>query len=186
MRYLLAEALLDSHVQRDFDMIIIDSPPRLTTSHIQALCASTHILIPTILDRLAGDAVARYVDQVATHTLGPPGDKTRAICPKLSLLGVVCSIVPNLPNRDLSGPLNVLRQSLVGSRIPVHIFPEECLIRQRTPYRDCAGERIAYAAVGTAQPYEELRREVDRLGDEIARMMGVMGKGWSRRDAEPH
>jgi hypothetical protein len=35
VRYLLAEALLDPHVQRDYDLIIIDSPPRLTTSHVQ-------------------------------------------------------------------------------------------------------------------------------------------------------
>jgi chromosome partitioning protein len=186
VRYLLAEALLDPHVQRDYDLIIIDSPPRLTTSHVQALCASTHILIPTILDRLSGDAVARYVDQVATHTLGPPGDRTRAICPKLNLLGVVCDMVPNMPNWDLSGPINVLQQSLVGSRMPVHIFPEECFIRQRPPYRDCAGERIAYAAVDRAQAYEQLRDEVDRLGGEIARIIGVTGKGWSQREVERH
>jgi len=184
VRYLLAEALLDPHVQQDYDLIIIDSPPRLTTSHIQALCASTHILIPTILDRLSGDAVARYVDQVATHTLGPPGYKDRAICPKLNLLGVVCDMVPNYPNWDLSGPVNVLRQSLVGSRIPVHIFPEDCFIRQRPPYRDCAGERIAYAAVEQSQPYQHLRAEVDRLGKAIASMLGVTGKGWCRREAE--
>lgn len=180
VRYLLAEALHGSKVQQDYDLIIIDSPPRLTTSHVQALCASTHVLVPTILDRLSGDAVARYVDQVATHTLGPQGDKARAICPHLNLLGVVCDMVPNMPNWDLTGPVNVLRQSLVGSRLPVHIFPEDCFIRQRPPYRDCAGERIAYAAVGQAQPYQQLREEVDRLGDQIASMIGATGKGWVR------
>ncbi len=184
VRYLLAEALLDPRVQRDYDVVIIDSPPRLTTSHVQALCASTHILVPTILDRLAGDAVARYVDQVATHTLGPHGDRSRAISPKLNLLGVVCTLVPNFANLDLSGPLNVLRESLADSRMPVHIFGENCVIKQRPPYRECAGERIAYAAVDRSEPYQELRKEVDRLGDQVALMMGVAGKGWVRREAE--
>jgi chromosome partitioning protein len=180
VRYLLAEALHDPQVQQDYDLIIIDSPPRLTTAHVQALCASTHLLIPTILDRLSGDAVARYVDQVATHTLGPPGDTSRAICPHLSLLGIVCDMVPRMHNWELTGPVNVLRQSLVGSRLPVHILPEDCFIRQRPPYRGCAGERIAYAAVEQARPYQQLREEVDRLGDEIARMIGATGKGWVR------
>jgi chromosome partitioning protein len=180
VRYLLAEALLNASVQQEYDLVIIDSPPRLTTSHIQGFCAATHILVPTILDRLSGDAVARYLDQVATHVLGPPSDSSRAICPKLNVLGVVCNMVPNMPNWDISGPVNVLRQSLVGSRLPVHILPEDCFIRQRPPYRECAGERIAYAASERSQPYQQLRDEVDRLGDEIGRRMGVVGKGWVR------
>jgi chromosome partitioning protein len=94
LRYLLAEALLDPHVQANFDLIIIDAPPRLTPSHIQAMCASTHLLIPTILDGLSGDAVARYLDQIATHKLGLPGASKLAICPYLQPIGVVCTLVP--------------------------------------------------------------------------------------------
>jgi chromosome partitioning protein len=184
VRYLLAEALLDPRVQRDYDIVVIDSPPRLTSSHVQALCASTHILVPTILDRLSGDAVARYVDQIATHKLGPSRDETLAICPKLGLLGVVCTMVPNQPNLDLSGPLNVLRESLADSRIPVHIFPKECMIRQRPPYRECAGERIAYAAIEKSTSYQDLRNEVDHLGDQISHMIGVTGRGWLRRESQ--
>ena len=42
------------------------------------------------------------------------------------------------------------------------------------------GELIAYAAITQADAYERLRAEVDRLGDEIARMMGVTGQRWMR------
>lgn len=81
VRYLMAEALLDPHVQQDYDMVIIDSPPRLTTSHVQALCTSTHILVPTILDRLSGDAVARYVDQTLPTRWGRLATSPRQFAP---------------------------------------------------------------------------------------------------------
>jgi chromosome partitioning protein len=180
LRYRLAEALLHPQVQNNFDLIIIDSPPRLAPSHIQAMCASTHLLVPTILDGLAGDAVARYLDQVAIHKLGPPGDSSRAICPNLQPIGVVCTLLPN--NRtNLEGPLNVLGGRIAAAQLTPDIVPEECFIRQRPPYREHAGERIAYAAVANDQAHRQLREEVDRLGDWIAPKLGAAPRGWRRR-----
>ena len=180
VRYLLAEALLDPQVQANFDLIIIDAPPRLTTSHLQAMCASTHLLIPTVLDGLAGDLVARYLDQVAIHKLGLPGDASRAICPHLQPIGVVCTLLPN-NNRNLSGPLNVLRERIAAARLNPDILPEACFIRQRPPYRDCAGEKIAYAATANNEDYRDLREEVDRLGDLLAPWLGAIARGWARK-----
>jgi chromosome partitioning protein len=182
VRYLLAEALLDPLVRANFDLVIIDSPPRLTPSHIQAMCASTHLLVPTILDGLAGDAVARYLDQVATHKLGPPGNASRAICPDLQPIGVVCTLLPP-GNADLTGRLNVLRGRIAAARLNPDIVPQDCFIRQRSPYRDHAGERIAYAATPRDQVHRDLRDEVDRLGDWIAPKIGAEARGWSRREA---
>lgn len=180
VRYLLAEALLDPQVQANFDLIIIDSPPRLTTSHIQGMCAATHLLIPTILDGLSGDAVARYLDQVATHKLGLPGDASRAICPYLQPIGVVCTLLPNT-HRDLCGPLQELRGRIAAARLNPDIVPEDCFIRQRPPYRDHAGERIAYAATSRDENHRDLRDEVDRLGDWIAPKLGADQRGWRRK-----
>jgi len=181
VRYLLAEALLDPLVRANFDLVIIDSPPRLTPSHIQAMCASTHLLVPTILDGLAGDAVARYLDQVATHKLGPPGNASRAVCPHLQPIGVVCTLLPP-GNADLTGRLNVLRGRIAAARLTPDIVPQDCFIRQRAPYRDHAGERIAYAATSNNQDHQALRDEVDRLGDWIASKLGAEPRGWRRRE----
>ena len=181
VRYLLAEALLDPLVRANFDLVIIDSPPRLTPSHIQAMCASTHLLVPTILDGLAGDAVARYLDQVATHKLGPPGNASRAVCPHLQPIGVVCTLLPP-GNTDLTGRLNVLRGRIAAARLTPDIVPQDCFIRQRAPYRDHAGERIAYAATSNNQDHQALRDEVDRLGDWIASKLGAEPRGWRRRE----
>lgn len=178
-RYLLAEALLDEQTQNSYDIVIIDAPPRLTTSHVQALCASTHLLIPTILDRLSVDAVARYADQVAVHKLGPLNDPSRAICPNLVPLGVVCTVVPNT-TRDLSGPVNTLVQSLAEARISPQVI--ENVIRHRPEYRDAAGEMIVYASASNAQGYRALREEVDNLGDMLAQKMGAGTRGWIRHE----
>jgi chromosome partitioning protein len=55
IRYRLSHALLSDAVLENFDVILIDAPPRLTTATVQALCASTHVLIPTVLDPLSAD-----------------------------------------------------------------------------------------------------------------------------------
>jgi chromosome partitioning protein len=166
-------------VQADFDLVIIDAPPRLTTGHVQAMCASTHVLIPTILDSLSGDAVARYVDQIATHKLGPEGDAGVAICPQIAPLGVVCTMVPT-GRRDLSGDINLLAQRLAAARFSTQLLPQECFIKQRPLYRESAGNLIAYAATSEAADHRDLRDEVGKLGDHIAQMMGATGRGWLR------
>jgi chromosome partitioning protein len=178
LRYLLAEALLHPQVQANYDLVIIDAPPRLTTAHMQSMCASTHLLIPTILDGLTGDSVARYLDQVATHKLGLPGDTRRAICPFIQPIGIVCTLLPNTP-RNLSGPLTDLKNRIAAARLQPQIFEEACFIRQRPPYRDCAGERIAYASLARNEAYSDLRDEVDNLGYTVAERMGAIGRGWT-------
>jgi chromosome partitioning protein len=181
LRYLLAEALLHPQVQTNFDLVIIDSPPRLTPSHIQAMCASTHLLIPTILDGLSADAVARYLDQVATHRRGPPGDTSRAICPYLQPIGVVCTLVPN-DRSNLEGPLRELNQRIAAAPLRPDIVPEECFIRRRLLYREYAGERIAYAALSNDEDHRKLREEVDRLGVWLAPRLGAQLRGWTSRE----
>ena len=64
VRYTLAEVLHTRPVRDAFDLIIIDCPPRLTTSEIQAFCAASHLLIPTIMDRASAEAVTSLCHQV--------------------------------------------------------------------------------------------------------------------------
>lgn len=64
IRFRLAEVLHDPVVRNAFSVIIIDSPPRLTTGAIQALAAGTHLLIPTVMDAPSAEAVVSFVRQV--------------------------------------------------------------------------------------------------------------------------
>ena len=92
IRYHLAELLLSDEVQRRYDRIIIDAPPRLTTAHVQALAASTHVLIPTVLDQLSGEAVGSFVDQIISHS---------KLWPHLKIIGVVGSMTKFGQNKNL-------------------------------------------------------------------------------------
>ncbi len=172
LRYKLAETFHDPAVQANFDIIIIDAPPRLTTAHIQALCASTHLLIPTILDQLSGDAIARYADQIALH---------KSISPYLEIIGVVGTVVPS--NVSLRSQIENLEARLTEARLVPHILPEACFIHQRALYRDTAGEQIAYLSESNSQGFRDLRVEVDALGRIVAEAINWQTRGWRPNEA---
>ena len=182
VRFLLAETLLHPRTQQSYDLVIIDAPPRLSTSHVQALCAAKYVLIPTILDGLSSDAVGRYLEQIATHKLGPPDAPGVLLCPVIEPIGVVCNLRP--ANVNLAGRIGELKERLAPARLQTDILPEDCFIRVRSQFRDEAGDRIAYLADTKFQPYRELREEIDRLGSTVADRMGMTaGPGrWSYVD----
>jgi Mrp family chromosome partitioning ATPase len=51
VRYRLARALLSDYVKETHKLVIIDAPPRMTLGFINGLCTSTHLLVPTVVDR---------------------------------------------------------------------------------------------------------------------------------------
>lgn len=63
IRYRLARALLHPHIQRTYQRIIIDAPPRVTTGFVNGVCASTHLIVPTVLDRVSATAVGVFAHQ---------------------------------------------------------------------------------------------------------------------------
>ena len=148
--------------------MIINSPPRLTTSHIQAMCASTHLLIPTILDGLSGDAVARYLDQVAAHKLGSPGDAESRHLPPLATNRCCLHLVTN-PDANLDGRLNELRSRIAAARSEARYITQRLLHSPADPIpRITRANLIAYASTSNDKHHQDLREEVDELGDWIA------------------
>jgi chromosome partitioning protein len=64
IRYNLARVLQSSEVQRNFQRVIIDAPPRMTTGFVNALCASTHLVVPFVLDILSAERVGIFLRMV--------------------------------------------------------------------------------------------------------------------------
>jgi chromosome partitioning protein len=54
--------LSSDFVQKGFDVVIIDTPPRICAATANALCAATHVLMPTILDTVSSRAVLRSTE----------------------------------------------------------------------------------------------------------------------------
>lgn len=62
IRFNTQKYLSSPHVQTSYDIVIIDTPPRICAATANALCAATHVLMPTILDTVSSRAVFRSVE----------------------------------------------------------------------------------------------------------------------------
>lgn len=187
IRYFTAKFALSDAVKQDFDMVIIDAPPRLTTAFIQALCASSHVVIPTVLDPLSAGAVGSFLDQVIEN---------RDIWPHLRVLGVVGTMTrwdigdrmarsPNIPPaftfaeqagmQAVKSAIERLKDTHGGRNVDVEILPASTFIQERSILGRAAGRRIAYAASShtKAEQFQirRVRTQFQRLGEEIARRL---------------
>jgi cellulose biosynthesis protein BcsQ len=85
LMYRLCSLLKGSAYQEKYGVVLIDCPPRLTTGSINALCASTHLLVPTTLDDMSAQAAEYFLSQVSRMNT--------TVFPRLKVIGVVPSIV---------------------------------------------------------------------------------------------
>jgi cellulose biosynthesis protein BcsQ len=83
VRYLLRHVLHSSVVQRHYDAVLLDCPPRLTAAAINAFLAADFLLIPTPLDRMCIEAVPRLLRWVR--------ERQQRLMSNINILGVVIS-----------------------------------------------------------------------------------------------
>src|SRR5215471_11045610 len=50
---------------REISSVIIDAPPRITTGFVNALCASTYLVVPFVLDRLSAERVGQTLERIS-------------------------------------------------------------------------------------------------------------------------
>jgi chromosome partitioning protein len=160
-RYWLAETLLSDDYQT-FDRVIIDAPPRLMTASVQALCASNHVIIPTILDGLCVEAVDTFLVQLREHQ-------------QLWRMPLQASIVPTMTssNVDQVAERDALKQlqdivSKHGSMCMV--VPKIAFIRSDQLLSRAAGKRIAYSEDRRDKAHQELRQNFHNLATALERM----------------
>lgn len=93
IRLLLREALHDPEITRQFDYVLLDCPPRMTTAAINALAASDFVLIPVQLDAMSSRALPEFLRSLS-----------RLHQPLLRDLDVL-SVVANLVSMRLGKPI---------------------------------------------------------------------------------
>ncbi|MGH6815089.1 MAG: ParA family protein [Hyphomicrobiaceae bacterium] len=166
IRYNLARVLHDDFVQCEFQRVIIDAPPRITAGFINALCTSTHLLVPTVLDRLSVDGVGSFLKDV---------NKLKGnLFPRLQLLGVVGNMKrTSSPKHERSEveALLELKRLLRTEQGSDHYLLEQALIPRKESIARAAGLGIVYpeikdlirplgeAVFESAPPRRELRYE---------------------------
>ncbi|MBT9446950.1 MAG: ParA family protein [Hyphomonadaceae bacterium] len=89
VRFSLRNRLRSPEFRSQFDLIVIDTGPRLTTGAIGALAAATHLLVPTTIDGRSVEAAERFLRRVAVF-------KRKGVCPNLQVLGCVATLTSGL------------------------------------------------------------------------------------------
>jgi cellulose biosynthesis protein BcsQ len=160
MPYFLAKLLLDEGVQKKYDRVFIDAPPRLSTACVQALCASTHVLIPTVMDTLSAEAVVTFAKELEVQ-------KKEGLTPYLRYMGVVGSM---LPANNVNFPVPTmmsLTDKLNDENIRLEVWPLTVGIRDTPTFSRAAGTTIAVLE-GENNDRQKAREMFGPLVDRIA------------------
>lgn len=164
VRYNLHKVLTSQEMRaQNYDIIIIDAPPRLMTASVNALCASTHVLVPTILDNMSTSAAVNTLDAILKMK--------QKISPGLKVLGVIPTFVSQSTYR--SRELEALQYLCfeIESRFSrmqdseIAIFRDERILR-REAFAKVEAHQVAYFENA------EVRDMFAKLGDKIATCIG--------------
>lgn len=159
-RYLRSAAFSPENAEYGFDLVIIDAPPRLLTGVVNALVASTHVLVPTILDGQSQRATVNTVMAIQQFR--------QKLNPALKFLGIVPSMVSsatgyNDREREASSDLErALSES--GELVPVL---KSCPIWRREELAKAGGSEIVYSRTSNNASTREVREMFANLGKHI-------------------
>ncbi len=164
VRYELYRKLQSPGFLSDFDLVIIDGPPRMTTGFVAALCASTHLLMPTIADKLSAPAAIRFLKQL--EQLRP------ALFPATKLLGIVPSrtyCAESLTGKE-AGVIDAMLSDLENLHriFDVNVFRKE-IVPHTASFISAAGAELAYFDAQDEVP----RQAISRLGAAIKQRVGL-------------
>ncbi len=144
-----------------FDIVLIDAPPRLLTGVVNALTASTHVLVPTILDGQS---------HIATlNTIGAIRQFRQKLNPNLKLLGIVPSLVSNATGynaREQQFMEDLERQVAEHYDGPVPILKSRPIWR-REELSKAGGSEIYCATDSNTRTAREIRDMFAQLGEYI-------------------
>jgi cellulose biosynthesis protein BcsQ len=163
VRFEVVESFLKlKHTPADFDIVIIDVGPRLTTAFIAALCACTHLIIPTNLDRLAAETIQSFLKRVK--------DLKSDFNLPIKLAGVVGTLMPSARlTGDENIALSTVREGLQGWDGDQYIF--DAKIPRLNAITNSAGARIGYLQAGPAGA--SVRNKFNALGGELCTRIGL-------------
>lgn len=159
-RYLRSPPFSFENAETGFDLVIIDAPPRLLTGVVNALVASTHVLVPTILDGQSQRATVNTIMAIQQFR--------QRLNPTLKFLGILPSMVSTATgynDRELEA-IGDLERSLgeSGELVPVL---KSCPIWRREELAKAGGSEIVYSRPSNNASTREVREMFASLGRHI-------------------
>ncbi len=173
VRFRLLKRLRSPAFEHNFDLVIIDTGPRLTLGSVNALVAATHLIIPTASDARSIEAVALFLRRVSTMKRGQLGAANPVrLCPQLQVLGVLPTLTSGMAaNVSLQESAVAQLQTIVGADAdlraliaPNRMFFSAELPRSQ-PMQKAAETTIPYLETGA------IRRTVNEIGAELEKRM---------------
>lgn len=161
LRFRLCELLRDEVIHDSYDLVIIDSPPRFTTGAINAFCASTHLLIPTVLDQMSAEAAVYFSRDIAAMR--------QNLFPRLDLVGVVPTMTyrqSELTPREES-VIDYLNHSLSPFWGGKDTVLKRAFVPRKNAIGDIAGIGIGYIDAGDSGRTSQVRDIFDRVGAAV-------------------
>lgn len=158
VRFRLTQLLQSDVVQKQFDYVIVDAPPRFSTGAINALCASTHLLVPTVLDQMSAEAVVYFSRDVTAMK--------KDLFPDIKLIGVVPTLVykaTGFTEREerIIDYINASIRPYWGVRDAVL---KEAFVPRKNAIGDISGDGVGYVNAGDRRSTREVRAIFDRVG----------------------
>jgi cellulose biosynthesis protein BcsQ len=152
-RFALARQLSNPRLRNDYDLVMIDTPPRLTMASVNALCASSHVLIPTALTPMSQSGAVTFGEYLSTFR--------KSLCPRLQTL----AILPTLTHGTLTPPeLKALGE--IAKRLPGVAIWEDCFIPRRQAIAD-----------NEVHKHPESREKFLHLAKRVIQALGLSADG---------
>ena len=159
VRYRLARAMLDDYVKATYTLVIIDAPPRMTLGFINAMCTSTHLFVPTVVDNPSALAIGRFAQQFSR--LVP---KVNPFLKFAGIVGTMTNRGPELPKVDKQVADLAESQASVELEKSPALFPlfiREAVMQRDTPLARAAASGIAYWKEPATQPiFKEIAKAI--------------------------
>lgn len=147
--------------ESQFDLVLIDAPPRLLTGAVNALTAATHVLIPTILDGQSHLATLNTLSAIRQFQL--------KLNPSQRVLGVVPSMVTNAMGytaleQEYIDELERQIPEFYGSLVPV--LKNRPILR-KAELAKAGGSEIVVTSGSNAQPIRQVKEMFENLADYV-------------------
>jgi cellulose biosynthesis protein BcsQ len=157
IRFRLAQAILSGHVQTTYARVLIDAPPRMTAGFMNGFCASTHLFVPMVVDRVSAVAVGTFARRYK--------ELVPKVNPALRFAGIVGTMTRRRHLAAAAEPAanaaeNAVREILGGND---NYFIRNALMEHTTKISYSTEAGIAYLQQPATRPMFEA------ITDEIAR-----------------
>lgn len=155
LRFLLRRVFHAPEVAQNYDFVILDCPPRLTTACVNAYAAADYVVVPVIPDPTSAEAVPRQLRTLLNHQ--------DHLCADVKLLGLVANRTsaygkPMVAReREVWESLSTPCRDVWGGE--VYLF--HTIIRQKPAFHEAARDsRLAVSNPEIEAMFRDLAQEV--------------------------